>query len=140
MRDPRYSGILHAIESRLHATDRSAAARGLALTDSNIRSLLVRTINGAKGRSPSANASASSEKDRLLAEAQRELTALYATIVEERELPDGSVECRPLPAADWIAALETIKESCALRTGREQGSRAYLDFVRDFLKDAGGSP
>jgi hypothetical protein len=63
-----------------------------------------------------------------------------ASIVEERDRPDGSLERRPLPAADWIAALEAIKESCAVRTGREPGSRAYLDFVREFLKNAGRSP
>ncbi len=140
MRDPRFSGILYAIESQLHATDRLAATRGLALTDSNVRSLLVRAGNEAKGKSPKADTPASSEKDRFLAEAQRELTAVRATIFEERDRLDGSVERRPLPAADWIAALEAIKDSCAVRTGREPGSRGYLDYVREFLKNAGRSP
>lgn len=139
MRDPRFAGILHAIESQLHATDRLVAARGLALTDSNVRSLLIRASNEARGKPVKADTS-SSEKDRLLADAQRELTAVRAGIVEERNLPDGSVERGPLATADWIAALEAIKESCALRTGREPGSRAYLDFVGEFLKGAGRSP
>lgn len=139
MRNPRYSGILLAIERQLHATDRLAATRGLVLTDSNIRSLLVRATNEAKGKEAKADAPASSDKDRFLAEAQRELTAVRATIFEERDQPDGSTERRPLPAADWIAALEAIKDSCAVRTGREPGSRGYLEFVREFLKNAGQS-
>jgi hypothetical protein len=140
MRDPRYSGILHAIETQLHATDRLAASRGLALTDSNIRSLLVRAINEARGKSAKVDTTSSSDKDRFLVEAQRELAAVRAGIVEERDLPDGSVERRPLPAADWIAALEAIKDSCAVRTGSEPGSRGYLNFVGEFLKNAGRSP
>lgn len=139
MRDPRYAGILLVIERQLAASDRLAATRGLTLTDSNIRSLLVRAINEAKGKAAKADASASSDKDRFLAEAQRELTAVRATIIEERDQPDGSVERRPLPAAEWLAALEAIKDSCAVRTGREPGSRGYLEFVREFLKGAGQS-
>ena len=110
MRDPRYAGILLVIERQLTASDRLAATRGLTLTDSNIRSLLVRAFNEAKGKAAKADASASSDKDRFLAEAQRELTAVRATIIEERDQPDGSVERRPLPAAEWLAALEAIKD------------------------------
>ncbi|MBI4624787.1 MAG: hypothetical protein HY736_16415 [Verrucomicrobia bacterium] len=49
MRDPCYSGILLEIGRKLHEADRLAVARGLALTHSNIRSLLVRAINEANG-------------------------------------------------------------------------------------------
>ena len=45
MRDPRCSGILLEIERKLHEADGLAVARGLTLTDSNIRSLLVRTMS-----------------------------------------------------------------------------------------------
>lgn len=121
MRDPRYPGILQAIGNQLHATDRLAAARGLALTDSNIRPLRIRAINEAKRKASKADASACPEKDRLLVEAQRELAAPRAGTVEERDLPDGSAGRRPLPADDWIAALEAIKESCAVRQDVSRG-------------------
>jgi hypothetical protein len=140
MRDPRYAGILLEIERTLHEADRLAGARGLMLTDSNIRSLLVRTINEAKGKTAKGTETAVSVKDRFLAEAQQQLAAVLTAIVEERDGADGTVERRPLPAADWIAALEAIKDSCTVRTGREPGSRGYLEFLRGFMKDAAGAP
>ena len=139
MRDPRYSGILLEIERKLHEADCLAVARGLTLTDSNIRSLLIRAINDAKGKVAKSAENAASDKDRFLAEALQQLAAVRVAIVEERDQPDGSVQRRLLPAADWIASLEAIKDSCAVRTGRKPGSRDYLEFLRDFLKDAAGS-
>lgn len=139
MRDPRYSMILLQIERCLHDMDKLAATRGLTLTDSNIRSLLVRAVNEAKGKTAKSAEAATSDKDRFLAEALHPLAAVRGAIVEERDRPDGSVERHPLPAADWIAALEAIKDSCARRTGREPGSRGYLEFVSGFLANAAKS-
>jgi hypothetical protein len=135
MRDPRSAPILLQIERCLHDTDKLAAARGLTLTDSNVRSVLVRAVNEAKGKTAKSAEPASSDKDRLLTEALHQLAAVRGAIVEEQDRPDGSLERRPLPAGDWIAALETIKDSCALRTGREPGSRGYLGYVRGFLEN-----
>jgi hypothetical protein len=140
MRDPRYSLILLQIERTLHDTDKLAATRGVTLTDSNIRSLLVRAINEAKGKTVKSAETATSDKDRFLTEALHQLAAVRTAIVEERDRAGGSVERRPLPASDWIASLEAIKDSCAVRTGREPGSRGYLEFLRDFIKNAAGSP
>ena len=138
MRDPRYAGILLEIERKLHEADRLAVARGLTLTDSNIRSLLIRAINDAKGKATKSTETAASDKDRFLADALQQLAAVRTAIVEEREHPDGSFKDHPMPAADWIASLEAIKDSCAVRTGREPGSRGYLEFLRGFMKDAAG--
>ncbi len=140
MRDPRYSGILLEIERKLHEADGRASARGLTLTDSNIRSLLVRAINEAKGKATKSAENAASDKDRFLAEALSQLAAVRAAIVVERDLPDGTVRQSPLPAAEWIASLEAIKDSCAVRTGREPGSRGYLVFLHDFIRDLPKAP
>ena len=137
MRDPRYAGILLEIERKLNEADRLAVARGVTLTDSNIRSLLVRAINEAKGKTAKSAETAMSDKDRFLTDVLHQLTAVHTAIVEERDRPDGSVERRPLPVPDWIASLKAIKDSCAVRTGREPGSRGYLEFLRGFMKDAG---
>ena len=139
MRDPRYSGILLEIERKLNEADCLAVARGLTLTDSNIRSLLVRAINDAKGKAAKSAENAASDKDRFLAEALQQLAAVRAAIVEQWEQPDGSFKNLSLPAAVWIASLEAIKDSCAVRTGREPGSRGYLEFLRGFMTDPAGA-
>jgi len=132
MRDPRFSNIHYAIESKLHEVDCLAGTRGVALTDSAVRSLLVRCINEAKGKV--AKSTAASDKDRFLAEALQQLALVRASIMEEWPRSDGSVELRPLPTVDWIASLEAIKDSCSVRTGSEPGSRSYLDFLKGFIE------
>lgn len=136
MTDPRYAGILFEIERLLNEADSLASARGVPLTDSNIRSLLVRAINEAKGKVSKVTDGAMSDKDRFLAEALQRLGMVRAAIVVEEEMPDGTVQQRPFPASEWIASLEAIKDSCALRTGNEPGSRGYLEFLSGFVRDA----
>ena len=97
MRDPRYAGILLEIERKLHEADRLADARGLTLTDSNIRSLLVRAINDAKGKTAKSAEAAGSDKDRYLAEALLQLAAVRTVL--SRNGPDptagsSAVRCR----------------------------------------------
>jgi len=134
MRDPFYAPILFKIEGVLHNTDRLVKAEGITLTDSAVRSLLVRAINEARGKT--AKKLPSSARDRALTEAQRALSALRLSlsIVEGEEGPEP--EGVALPAADWIYALKAIKESCEVRTGGEPGSRGYLDYLESFLRDA----
>lgn len=44
-KDPFYANILFAVESKLHEADLLAQRRGFTLTDSAIRSLLVRAVS-----------------------------------------------------------------------------------------------
>lgn len=138
MRDPAFSMVLFAIEEQITALDQEAERRGLRLTDSSIRSLLIRAINEAKGKALKTTASAISEKDRLLAEGLAVIVAVREGVSEEIEQPDGTWKRKPISTAPWIACLEAIKESCEIRTGREPGSRGYLDYAREFIKDAAG--
>ncbi|MCK9589108.1 MAG: hypothetical protein WC076_08895 [Terrimicrobiaceae bacterium] len=138
MKDPFYAGILFAIESKIHEGDRLAASRGITLTDSNIRSLLIKTVHAARGKLPQSVPASAGAKDQFLAEFLHQLIAAKDSVMERQELPDGTLEESPLPCTDWIKALEAAKESCAIRTGDEPGSRGYLDFLADFIPQAGG--
>ena len=133
MTNPFYAGIMFAIESRIHATYQSVATRGLALTDSQVCSALVRTINAAKGRPPTPVPPSAAEKDRLPADLALEVEAARSDLAIEDTQPDGSVLEKPLPTADWIKALLAVRESCELRGDGRPGSRAYLDFLKDFI-------
>jgi len=133
MKDPFYANILFAVESKLHEADLLAQRRGFTLTDSAIRSLLVRAVNAAKDRPPAAVSSAAGAKDKFLAEVLDQLGAVRAAIREQRSRPDGSTEEIPLAGADWVVALECLSDSCELRTGSQPGSRKYLDYLGDFI-------
>ena len=140
MRDPFYVPILFAIESKLLEADRLAASRGIVLTDSAIRSLLVRAINQAQGK-PAKTAPGSSPKDQFLHEALGQLALVRAACEvadEDTELtPEGvPVETQSLTAADWIFALDAVKSSCAFRTTSAPGSRGYLDFLVTFIRSS----
>ncbi|HEY5892940.1 MAG TPA: hypothetical protein VIT91_06880 [Chthoniobacterales bacterium] len=138
MKDPFYARILFAIESKIHEGDRLAASRGSNLTDSNIRSLVVRASHAAKGKRPQPVPESAGAKDKFLAELLGELIVVRDSISVEERSSNGTMKEHPIPAADWIQSLEAIKESCAIRTGNEPGSRGYLDFLAGFIAQAGG--
>ncbi len=136
MKDPFYAGILFEIERKLDEADRLASARGLRLTDSQVRSALVKAVNTARGRPPATASAPAGEKERLLLDLGAQLESVRANIFVQQLRPDGVAEEVPLPTADWVKALEAVRKSCELRSGREPGSRAYLDFLRGFIAQA----
>jgi hypothetical protein len=137
MKDPFYAGILYEIERRLHEADQLGAKRGIKLTDSQVRSVLVKAVNTARGRPPKPAASPSGGKEQLLLELGEQLQAVRANILVQEAGPVGPVGAEmPLPTADWVIALEVVRESCELHSGREAGSRGYLDYLRGFLPAA----
>lgn len=136
MRDPFYAPVIFAIESKIHEADRLAAARGIVLSDSAIRSLLVRAINEARGK-PAKSAPGASAKDQLIGEIPAQLASVRAGFKIGQSSLDGTPEDTvPLPVGDWILALEAVKNSCAIRTTGAPGSRGYLDYVGQFIQEA----
>ena len=138
MTNPFYAAIMYSIESRIHAADQLVTTRGLALTDSQVRSALVRTINTAKGRPPAPVPPSAAEKERLPADLAIRIGAARSDVAVEDPQPDGSVIEKPLPTADWLKALLAVRESCELRGDGRPGSRAYLDFLKDFIGQTRG--
>jgi hypothetical protein len=63
-----------------------------------------------------------------------EIDAERSDLGVEEPQPDGSALEKPLPTADWIMALLAVRESCELRGDGRPGSRAYMDFLKDFIK------
>ena len=136
MKNPFYAGIMFAIETRIHEADKAAIGRGLTLTDSQVRSALVRTINTAKGRPPAPVPSTADEKERRPAELAAEIARARADVLVEEPQDDGPPIEKPLPASDWLKALLAVRDSCELRGDDRPGSRAYLDFLKEFIRQA----
>lgn len=120
MKDPFYASILFQIETRILTADQKASAQGIALTDSQVRSVAHRARKAAQGASP--QIPASSPRDKALAE-------LYSDLISARtEIYVSGPESLAEPL------LQAVEDSIRLRsTG--SGSRSYLDFLPGFLPE-----
>lgn len=136
MKDPFYAGLVFQIEHIICQADDDAKSKGLQLTDSQVRSTLIKTqkkLHGGGADIPPAN-----EKDRILAELINSLCHAPNALMQQTTKADGTSEERPLEISDWLKALETVEDSVKTRKSSIPGSRDYLDFVHGFLAQAKG--
>lgn len=133
MSDPFFAGVMLQIERRIFEGDEIARSRGIALTDSQVISLLTKVIGAAEGK-PAKMSSSSNPKDEFLAEFCGKLNELRGSILEME--PDQDPEtATPLKTADWVVAIRRVIESARLRKGSVPGSRGYLDYLGPFLAE-----
>lgn len=134
MRDAQFAPVLLAIERKIHALDRAAAGANIALTDSPVRSALIKAMKRKRGESPAIPSE--SARDRLLAGLIADLETMHAHGIRAYVpgAPGEAVKPLPgrLPTAKWCDALATIENSIRIRTGGP-GSRGYLDYLVEFL-------
>lgn len=138
MRDPFFAKIIFAIELKINEGDRLGEQRGFHLTDSNIRSLLIKAVQSAQGKPPRPVAESAGAKDKFLAEFLEQLIAVRTSISVDESSLGETTELQKLPDSEWIASLEEVKHSCSIRTDNGAGSRGYLDFLSGFLAQARG--
>ena len=126
MRDPFYVPILHYIESAIYLADREAESKGMRLTDSQVRSILVKARKRAEGGQPKLDEG--NARDAILAELYRSIThGPQALRVNNEKGPDED-----LPLQFWLLSLKTVEDSVRARNPGA-GSRGYLDFLRGWL-------
>lgn len=116
MKDPFYAGLLFQIESQLSQTDEVAKVMGLQLTDSQVKSALIKAQKKLQGGTPAIPQA--NDREKLMASL---IDTLCLTSVDKQA---------------WSNALETVADSIKTRTGNVPGSRNYLDFVQDFVRSA----
>ena len=118
-------GVLLSIESHIVSEDiRAREELGLTITDSNVKSSLRKAMASLKGRPTKSGPKKQKPKDRWIADLAmdiREIGRVAATEGVSRQ--------------QFLSALQKIEDSNKTRTGKEGGSREYLDFIRRFLKD-----
>ncbi len=133
MKDPYYTGLLFQIEQIICQADETAKGLGIQLTDSQIRSALIKTRKKAAGADPEIPLAL--ERDRILAGLIDSLLQAPGQLGKRVVTAEGEVE-KPLPLADWTNALETVEDSIKTRKSNTPGSRHYLDFVHGFIAQA----
>lgn len=131
MQDPDYSGIIFKIEQTIHRKDEEAKAGGLALTDSQVISILTKAIGAAHGKAVKLPES-SNPRDQILAKLLLDLKDTRVALFGAAEDED------PTDTMRWIGSLGCAIESAKLRKGPVPGSRDYLDFLGPFLARAEG--
>ncbi|MBS0661277.1 MAG: hypothetical protein JSR82_23930 [Verrucomicrobia bacterium] len=129
MSEANYAPLLAKIEAEIVNTDEAAAADQIPLTDSQIRSALNRVGLLARGARP--EIPAGSPRDRLLSDLTRRLIEARQ---EFRIQIVGKDDHLPVPVEMWLNALGSVMESIR-RHGGQPGSRAYLEFARDFVRN-----
>lgn len=131
MKDPFYTQMIFAIEKMIYADDETARIEGFHLTDSQIRSVLIKAEKLARGESP--KLAEVSPRDALLAELARTISHPPAGMMEEIDKPDGTTELLPLEISEWVKAIEAVQGSIEIRRSLTTGSRDYLDYLKAFI-------
>ncbi len=134
MKDPFYAGLLFKIEQIICQVDDEAKRQGLELTDSQIRSALVKARKKVAGEDP--DIPEATERDKILAMLIDGLFQAPDDIMEQILGADGTMEEEPLRLSEWIKALETVEDSVKTRKSNIPGSRDYLNFVHRFIQQA----
>jgi hypothetical protein len=134
MKDPFYAGLMYALESRICALDDRAREAGVILSDSQIQSMLIKLEKSLRGKSPGIPQGC--PRDQMLAvwiEANR---TPPEELRMERIQESGETVLEPISIGDWLLAVMALIESVKKRRSPIPGSRAYLDFVHDFIARA----
>jgi hypothetical protein len=133
MRNPFYAGLMFRIEELIFMVDEEAAEQGIELTDSQIRSTLIKACKMVQGADPVLDPT--SDREKILADLAMHIYHAPDHITEGTADSDGE---RPLEISHWVNALESVQASIDVRRSTLPGSRGYLRFLRDFMAQARG--
>ena len=114
------------------ATARTVNAKndGIVLTDSNVKSALRKAMTMIKGSEPKNKPL--TDKDKVIYLIADKISFLAEPVSDNNE--DATFQ--EVSKSDWLLALRAVEDSLKLRKSGE-GSRAYLEFVRNFIKSGG---
>ena len=136
LKDPFIAQLIWVIESIIHKADTLAKEDGICLTDSNVRSALIKAKKNVSLGEPPAD---TAKKDLILIQ-------LVDSIIHQRQFlgafegEEGGEESegQEIELADWLLAIKAVIESVDIRRSKEPGTRYYLDFLKGFLAQTSG--
>ena len=136
MKDPFYAGLLFQIEQMICQADDEAKRKGMELTDSQVRSAIIKAQKKAQGEDP--NIPVTNEREQILAALIDSICQAPYQIMEQTLADDGTEEHQPLAISYWVNALETVQDSIKTRKRNVPGSRDYLNYLPGFIARARG--
>lgn len=130
MKDPFYAGLLFQIENIICQADDDAVSRRIQLTDSQVRSALIKTQKKLQGGDP--EIPETTEREQVMA------LLINSLINAPSNLKESGQEVKPIDLQDWLNALDTVEDSINTRKSSIPGSRVYLNFIHGFIDQAKG--
>ena len=133
-RDPFLSHLCFHQEQMIQAADDHAAARGVTITDSNVRSAVIKARALTAGESP--KFPEGRPRDTIVRKLSHALHAMRDElgVTDDPDTPADDSAVEAISPRDWIAALDAVEASIALRKSPVPGARDYLDYARNFLQ------
>lgn len=132
MKNPFYAQLIFQAEGILSRADAAAKEKGIELSDSQVRSAVIKSMKTLKGQNP--DIPKSNERDNHLAELIDNLVHAPECLEREGLNPDAPGEA--IDRLHWINALETVADSIKTRKLDTPGSRVYLNFIHTFIAGA----
>ncbi len=132
MKNPFYAQLIFQAEGILSRADAAAREKGIELSDSQVRSAVIKSMKTLKGQNP--DIPKSNERENHLAELIDNLVHAPEFLEREGLNPDAPGEA--IDRLHWINALETVADSIKTRKLDTPGSRVYLNFIHNFIAGA----
>ncbi len=134
MGDPFYANLMFQIEQIICGSDGLAKEKGIVLTDSQVRSALIKTSKKLEGADP--DVPQANERDKALAGLIGNLCRAWEGLGLLEISIDGAKHEKSVDVVAWIKAIEAVEDSLQIRKSPVPGSRCYLDYVQRFIADA----
>lgn len=130
--DPFSAQLCAVAEQLIWSADETAAANGITLTDSGVKSALIKAANLLRGRPP--KNIGSTPKELFLANLTHHLAGMWRDVIPESQSAEGvtSPTTRVTPA-EWLKTLTAIIQSIETRMTGEPGGRHYLTYLPEFF-------
>ncbi len=114
--------------------DEELAREGIALTDTHVKSAMVKAINRLRGKRPKSQPKKAIE--RHVANLGEQLSSFCQQLKMEFESEStGEIELRNLPTAESVFILKVLKDSLDTRHEMAGHARGYLDFLKRFIEN-----
>ena len=130
-KDPFFAQLCSWAEQLILSADETAAANGIKLTDSGVKSALIKSANLLRGRQP--KNVGSNPKELFLANLTYHLAGMWRQLeAVPVEAEDATSRLR-VTGSQWLVVLEGIIQSVETHMTGEPGGRGYLTFLPEFF-------
>lgn len=128
--DPFFAQLCGVAEQLILSADETATANGIKLTDSGVKSALIKAANLLRGRQP--KNIGSNPKELFLANLTYHVAGMWRQPGSSPAGAEDATSTTSVTASQWLTVLDGIIQSIETRMTGEPGGRDYLAFLPEF--------